>query len=246
MYISIKLPPEFGSFNRIRKDNYPFNVLFTGYLAAISRLGLAMQADVDELVGWIEDRVCGDGRLPDIPPGNEPVDVRYKTDDKDVVEYISQSRLKNKTAILYIVRMTLRLSAQYGTSLLRLTRLINDLGGAQEKPKKPRKEQPARPKEAPKAVEKDEDDEPAPMSMPRVRIRQAEQPVQPEVKQPEPAQDSAADEARNALSELQGLLGGNGEPVKKPVTEPEEEPDDDGDEGQGQAVVTNPFLSDFY
>ena len=133
MYISIKLPPEFGSFNKLQAENYPFNALFTEYLAAISRLGMEKGMDVGELVGWIEDTVFEGRRLPDVPEGGEAVNIRYRTDDKDVAAYIGGSGSTNRMAVMWIARMTLRLSEEYGTSLFRLTRVIKDLSGATEK-----------------------------------------------------------------------------------------------------------------
>ena len=148
MYISIKLPPAFGSFNRLRQENYPFNSLFTAYLAEVSRLGLSLGLDIEELVGYIEDRLFEGERLPDIPEGDEPVNMRYKTDDEDVVAYIGGSKLTNRMAVLYITRMTLRLSAAHGNSLFRLTKLISDLNTADAAPARMPKEKPAaKPKE---------------------------------------------------------------------------------------------------
>lgn len=235
MYISIKLPPAFGSFNRLRKENYPFNNLFTTYLAAVSRLGLELHMDVDELVGYIEDRIFEGQRVPDVPEGTEPVNIRYKTEDPDVIKYIGGSSLTNRMAVMYIARMTMRLSAAYGTSLFRLTKLIADLDPSAEivrTPKKP-KEQPA-PKPAPKPVSKPKEEpkkEQEPLPMPRISSKA---PVQQEVlPEQQPVSSSvlkSAEEAKKALSELAEL------------TAQAEETDD----GAGSDVVeTNPYLSQF-
>lgn len=238
MYISIKLPPAFGSFNQIRKENYPFSSLFTTYLAAVSRLGLALGADIDELVGYIEDRVFDGERLPDIPEGNESVVMRYKTEDPDVVKYIGQSRFTNRMAVMCIARMTLRLSAAYGTSLFRLTKLITDLDPSEAKKPEPRKEvkQKAEPKPKPKAEprpEPKEEEAPAETPMPKVRIRASsgEQPAVP-AKPAVPEVSKSAEAAKAALAELNELTGG---------AEPEE-PETEGEE----IVETNPLLSQFY
>lgn len=240
MYINIKLPPGFGYFNRLQKENFPFNKLFTAYLAEVSRLGLSLSMDVEELVGYIEDKVFDGVRLPDVPEGDEPVNIRYKTEDPDVISYIGGSSLKNRRAVMYIVRMTMRLSVTYGTSLFRLTRLISELGqsaGAVKKPEKP-KEQPVpkevqRPKPAtePKAeLETDAENDERP-AMPRVSSRASSvvQPVQ------EPVQTAAvksAAAARAAVSQLAELTA--------QVEEPEEE------FGSGSDVVqTSEFLKQF-
>ncbi len=226
MYIIIKLPPAFGSFNRLREENYPFNKLFTAYLAAVSRLGMALSMDVEELVGYIEDRVFDGERLPDIPDGDEPVNMRYKTSDPDITAYIGESSLTNRMAVMYIARMTLRLSAAYGTSLFRLTRVINDLAAEKEghsiKPKKQAQEQktqaPAKPKpkSAPKKEEpaaedipeeKEEKKEEAPLPTFHVTRKSSVQEDSGKASgQTEPPKVSdSVTKAKAALSELTGL-----------------------------------------
>ena len=224
MYISIKLPPEFGSFNKLQAENYPFNALFTEYLAAISRLGMEKGMDVGELVGWIEDTVFEGRRLPDVPEGGEAVNIRYRTDDKDVAAYIGGGGSTNRMAVMWIARMTLRLSEEYGTSLFRLTRVIKDLSGATEKA--PARKEPK--KRAERAVQ-DVSEEKGPV-LPRVSSKgqkQEEPGPQPE-RQEENKSASAMDSARaamEALGELDRLTG-----------QAEEE---------GSVVATNPALAQF-
>lgn len=239
MYISIKLPPAFGSFNRLRQENYPFNSLFTAYLAEVSRLGLSLGLDIEELVGYIEDRLFEGERLPDIPEGDEPVNMRYKTDDEDVVAYIGGSKLTNRMAVLYITRMTLRLSAAHGNSLFRLTKLISDLNTADAAPARMPKEKPtAKPKETalvkknPVPVKKEEKQEETPVPMPRVSSKAAvSEPVT--AKQPAGEQKSSvlesAEAAKAALSELTELTA-----AAQPA-----------DTAEGEVIETNPLLGAF-
>lgn len=239
MYISIKLPPAFGSFNRLRQENYPFNSLFTAYLAEVSRLGLSLGLDIEELVGYIEDRLFEGERLPDIPEGDEPVNMRYKTDDEDVVAYIGGSKLTNRMAVLYITRMTLRLSAAHGNSLFRLTKLISDLNTADAAPARVPKEKPAaKPKETapvkknPVPVKKEEKQEETPVPMPRVSSKAAvSEPVT--AKQPAGEQKSSvlesAEAAKAALSELTELTA-----AAQPA-----------DTAEGEVIETNPLLGAF-
>lgn len=238
MYISIKLPPAFGSFNRLRQENYPFNSLFTAYLAEVSRLGLSLGLDIEELVGYIEDRLFEGERLPDIPEGDEPVNMRYKTDDEDVVAYIGGSKLTNRMAVLYITRMTLRLSAAHGNSLFRLTKLISDLNTADAAPARMPKEKPAaKPKETapvkknPVPVKKEEKQEETPVPMPRVSSKAAvSEPVT--AKQPAGEQKSSvlesAEAAKAALSELTELTA-----AAQPA------------DTAGEVIETNPLLGAF-
>ena len=239
MYISIKLPPAFGSFNRLRQENYPFNSLFTAYLAEVSRLGLSLGLDIEELVGYIEDRLFKGERLPDIPEGDEPVNMRYKTDDEDVVAYIGGSKLTNRMAVLYITRMTLRLSAAHGNSLFRLTKLISDLNTADAAPARMPKEKPAaKPKETapvkknPAPVKHEERQEETPVPMPRVSSKAAvSEPVT--AKQPAGEQKSSvlesAEAAKAALSELSELTA-----AAQPA-----------DTAEGEVIETNPLLGAF-
>lgn len=243
MYISIKLPPAFGSFNRLRQENYPFNSLFTAYLAEVSRLGLSLGLDIEELVGYIEDRLFEGERLPDIPEGDEPVNMRYKTDDEDVVAYIGGSKLTNRMAVLYITRMTLRLSAAHGNSLFRLTKLISDLNTADAAPARMPKEKPAaKPKETapvkknPVPIKKEEKheekQEETPVPMPRVSSKAAvSEPVT--AKQPAGEQKSSvlesAEAAKAALSELTELTA-----AAQPA-----------DTAEGEVIETNPLLGAF-
>lgn len=239
MYISIKLPPAFGSFNRLRQENYPFNSLFTAYLAEVSRLGLSLGLDIEELVGYIEDRLFEGERLPDIPEGDEPVNMRYKTDDEDVVAYIGGSKLTNRMAVLYITRMTLRLSAAHGNSLFRLTKLISDLNTADAAPARMPKEKPAaKPKETapvkknPVPVKQEEKQEETSVPMPRVSSKAAvSEPVT--AKQPAGEQKSSvlesAEAAKAALSELTELTA-----AAQPA-----------DTAEGEVIETNPLLGAF-
>lgn len=239
MYISIKLPPAFGSFNRLRQENYPFNSLFTAYLAEVSRLGLSLGLDIEELVGYIEDRLFEGERLPDIPEGDEPVNMRYKTDDEDVVAYIGGSKLTNRMVVLYITRMTLRLSAAHGNSLFRLTKLISDLNTADAASARVPKEKPAaKPKETapvkknPVPVKKEEKQEETPVPMPRVSSKAAvSEPVT--AKQPAGEQKSSvlesAEAAKAALSELTELTA-----AAQPA-----------DTAEGEVIETNPLLGAF-
>lgn len=253
MYISIKLPPAFGSFNRLQRENYPFNNLFTTYLSAVSRLGISLGMDVDELVGYIEDRVFDGMRVPDVPEGESPVNIRYRTDDQDIINYIGGSSLTNRMAVMYIARMTLRLSAAYGTSLFRLTRLINDLAGTDAKPKEKKQPQPAaklhpapepvrmkeRAQGTSEAVPDDAEGE-APVPMPRVtRKAPARDPVPMPPTKPQVSSVSesarAAMEALNQLDELTAKAEGRTGKTERP------EPD-----GQENGIVeTSPFLQDF-
>lgn len=222
MYINIKLPPELGALKHLQKENYPFNTLFTSFLSEVSKLGIAKGLDVEELVGYIEDRAFDGQRLPDIPEGSIPVNIRFKTEDPYVVHYIGESELTNRRAVLYIIRMMLRMSSYYGTSLLRLTRVVRDLNGCPE----PVKETvvPEKPKRTPKPKKEtavSEEDQ----VMPAVRLRgRVSEPVKEPSPKPAATAAESAQKAKAALSELENLTRAVGE---------------------SDVVETNPFLSQF-
>lgn len=143
-------------------------------------------------------------------------------------------------AVMYIARMTLRLSVTYGTSLLRLTRLIEDLG--QEEPKKQVKRAEQQKKETPKKEVKpkpaEPEEEPAeePAPLPKVRLSGKAQETPVKAKEPvTPVTNKSAEAAKAALSELQNL-------TEQALTE---EPEDTGASSDENVVETNPFLTQF-
>lgn len=127
MYIAASLPPMYGAFHQIQQDNYPFSAAFTTYLESIASLGLALQMDMDETSAYLEDMLFVGERLPDIPKGDAPVKFRYRVNTPVLEEFCEGSDLTNKAVILFAIRLSLRLSVRYGTSLLRMARLIDGL-----------------------------------------------------------------------------------------------------------------------
>ena len=241
MYISIKLPAAFGSFNQLRKENYPFNSSFTEFLDAVCTLGIMKCMEVGELVGWIEDRVFDGQRLPDVPEDESggSVNIRYKIENDmhpNIVKYISGGKdITNRMAIMYIARMALRMSVTYGTSLFRLKRVIVDLMNEKpaKKPKAVKEEEPAKtaaPK--PRKVREEPSEGEADAALPRVSSKTASQetpekePEEVPEKDQEPAAGSgvmeSAEAAKAALAELEQLT------ADAPV------------------VQTNPLLGQFY
>lgn len=217
MYITASLPAMYGRFNQIRKDNYPFRTIFTKYLEAISTLGLNLQMDADMLVGVIEDALLGDARLPDIPEGTEAVKFRFTIKNETIETYFDGSELTNKTIIMLVVRMTLRLSEQFGTSLSRLTRLISEIPVAAD---------------VDNSVESvNKLPEPEPVREP-VRISRTVRPQIPKpVTIPEHEEKPAAKETSSLLDRLEELTKKGDELI--------------ADEPELTTVETNPLLSDF-
>lgn len=132
MYIIAELHPMYGAFKQIQQDNYPFKRAFESYLVSVSQLGMALKLPVDLLVGVIEDSLI-EGRLPNIPYGDEAIKFKFTIDQPVVETYFDstfgrmEKPLKHKRSILLLIRMTLRLSEVYGTSLSRLTARIERL-----------------------------------------------------------------------------------------------------------------------
>ena len=123
MYISANLPIMYGAFQKIRDDNYPFSRNFTDYLEGIVTLGEAMGMSITQLIGFIEDSLMGDERLPDIPSppkGSDAIEFRYSIQNKTIESYYRQQDISNKDINLLIIQMTLRLSVRFGSSLQRL------------------------------------------------------------------------------------------------------------------------------
>lgn len=233
MYISANLPPLYGRFNQLKEENYPFKHSFVSYLEAISRLGFSKDLEIDKVVGLIENSLLKGKRLPDIPRGDEAVKFRFTTENPTVIKYFEKNELSNKTAILLIVRMTLRLSEVFGTSLFRLTELIeelNDTGDEEFEEQIIEESMPIRIKK-----------KPVPYKEP------VEEPVQEPVKEPikEPVQDEVQDVEPeespkpevDVVSRLEAL-----------VERGEELLQDSDNEGETEdvPVETNPLLADFF
>lgn len=244
MYIAANLPAFYGQFNQIQKDNYPFRKAFGKYLEAFARLGLALGLDADMLTGAIEDKLFEGRRLPDMEEGTEPVKFRFPLENGAVDEYFKSSELTNKAIILHVIRLTVRLSAEFGTSLPRLTRMLEKL----------------MPKDAPDV---DNVDNFVDNSMPSVRIvkvppketqkatqketqevaaapaETAHEPAPPEKTQEETHGDALATQDM-VQEKLSGLVEKAGQLIKNQKEEPEKQED------AGIPVVeTNPLLANF-
>lgn len=138
MLLKFQFPKRLGRFRVLQEDNYPFTQMFSRYLGQICSLGLSLSLTVEELVGYIEDRLFEGRRLPDIPEGSEDISIRIRVEDADVEEYYAWNKdqgISHKWTTLYLVRMTLRLAEEYGTSLLRLAHLIQGLSEEEREPK---------------------------------------------------------------------------------------------------------------
>lgn len=225
MYISANLPPLYGRFNQLKEENYPFKHSFVSYLEAISRLGFSKDLEIDKVVGLIENSLLKGKRLPDIPRGDEAVKFRFTTENPTVIKYFEKNELSNKTAILLIVRMTLRLSEVFGTSLFRLTELIeelNDTGDEEFEEQIIEESMPIRIKKKPVPYK-------APVEEP------AQEPVQDEVQDVEPKEPPKPEV--DVVSRLEAL-----------VERGEELLQDSDNEGETEdvPVETNPLLADFF
>ena len=152
-----------------------------------------------------------------------------------VENYYREQDLSNKMITQMIVRMTLRLADEYGTSLSRLATMIDNIDMGVEtitpateptaqraKPTIRITEQPA--KKVKKKVTKKKVDTPA-------------KPVVKEAVEPSAEPSAESERIRKKLEELQ---------EKQAELElGMEEPDDD-DESDDKVVTTNPHLSDFF
>lgn len=200
MYISANLPKMYGAFSKVQDGNYPFNRHFTRYLETVATLGLEEDLQIEDLVGFIEDALMGDDRLPDIPKGNQEVAFRYSVKSESITQYYKQQELTNKDVTLMIVQMTLRLSAKFGTSLPRLIRKLEQI----------------------------DIDTPVPeVVKPKVKVKMRPKPVvepEPEVIEPEPVVEPEPE----AIEPEPEIIEPDPEDIKpKPVAEPKPVVEDD-------------------
>lgn len=248
MYVIASLPMQYGQFNRIKEDNYPFQSAFTSYLEAFCSLGLALSMDAAALTGYIEESLFAGRRLPDIVPGNAPVKFRFPVSNATVERYFKEAaKMKNKTAVLHVVRMTLRLSAEYGTSLARLTHLLRSLaaesqGGcvqegavvdkSVENVERPNDARKKHPQSVDNHVDNHADGEEGPVQQPAEPATDA-----PAGKDGLGQQTPAEPAKEQVLEKLNALVQKAGELSGTPAAGP----------GSGAPVVeTNPLLSDFF
>jgi hypothetical protein len=224
MYIIAELHPMYGAFKQIQQDNYPFKRAFESYLVSISQLGMTLKLPVDLLVGVIEDSLI-EGRLPNIPYGDEAIKFKFTIDQPVVETYFDstfgrmEKPLKHKRSILLLIRMTLRLSEVYGTSLSRLTARIERL----------RKELSEESAEEPVFTPKPAT--PKPISGRRVKLEPAI--VDNVVDTVDNKEDEHTDTSSSVLKRLEKLTE-EGDRLLHPE---EEEP---------PVVETNPALADFF
>lgn len=246
MYVVASLPVQYGQFNRIKEDNYPFQSAFVSYLEAFCSLGLALSMDAAALTGYIEERLFKGRRLPDIVPGNAPVKFRFPVSNATVERYFRDAAgMKNKTAVLHVVRMTLRLSAEYGTSLARLTHLLRSLAAegqgacAQEDAVVDKSvKNVEKPRSAGKKHSQDVDNHVD--SYADAQVRQPLEPADADApaagKGPGP-QKPAEPAKEQVLEKLNALVQKAGELSGTPAA---------GPGGSAPVVETNPLLSDFF
>ena len=206
MLLKFQFPKRLGRFRILQEDNYPFNQMFGRYLGQICSLGLSLSLTVEELVGYIEDRLFEGKRLPDIPEGSEDISIRIRVEDADVEEYYAWNKdqgISHKWTTLYLVRMTLRLAEGYGTSLSRLARLIQGLG--EEEPERELKEAPKEPggfRVSHKAAIQEEVPETPPEKVP---VPEEEIPEKEEEETVAASARKSAQAAKEALKELTSL-----------------------------------------
>lgn len=262
MDISASLPERYGVFETIRQDNYPFNHTFTEYIELIARIGLHHNLSIVNTIGFIEDGIMQDDRLPDIPEGDEPVQFRIKVYNDTIQEFYEAQDMPNRQITFLIIVMTLRLSERYGTSLYRIYAKIEEIGAltgrrkrrrhtedAEEQPLiKTKKRQPAETK--PKPEPKQEEPEPA---------------GEPEQEKP---QEDVADQMEQLASRAEKLMQKkkamdeqqtkqeqpeeeSAEEVEEQENQEEVETSSEEQESQEEAddepvVTTNPALADFF
>ena len=202
MLLKFQFPKRLGRFRVLQEDNYPFTQMFSRYLGQICSLGLSLSLTVEELVGYIEDKLFEGRRLPDIPEGSEDISIRIRVDDADVEEYYAWNKdqgISHKWTTLYLVRMTLRLAEDYGTSLLRLAHLIQ---GLSEGERKPEEKESGGFRVSHKAAAQEEEAEIPPEKAP---VREEEIPEKEEEETVAASAKKSAQAAKEALKELTSL-----------------------------------------
>lgn len=245
MYISANLPERYGVFNRIRKDNFPFNQTFSQYIELIAKIGIHHNLNIVEVIGFIEDGIMGDERLPDIPEGDEPVKFRFKTDSDVTQQYYQSQNMTNRQITMLIIMMTLRLSEKYGTSLYRIyskIEAVSELPGQKQmvRKNKPEAKAPANEKpvtQKPKLTIKKKK-RVAPKS---TTVVDEPDKVEPDKVEPDKVEPNIAEEIEQApkADDIVSRL-------TKLTKQGEKLLDTKDDDGEDVVVKTNPALGDFF
>lgn len=242
IYIYASLPKSYGSFQQIQEDNYPFNRIFHNYIRRIVTIGVNNDLDIFSLIGYIEHGLSGDERLPDTPEGDKAVRFRFSIEDEMIENYYREQELSNKVITQMIVRMTIRLAGKYGTSLTRLATMIDQIDEPlvnYDSKTSPRATEEKAPEETPAKTKKQKRMK---KQRPSIRITEKEEAVV--------EKEEAVAEKAEAVAETEKLKAKLEELQRKQdqLTNDEDEADDNDDnEGdEGNVVLTNPHLSEFF
>ncbi len=124
--IKLHLPPMYNRWHQIKKENTKFALY--QYLSALTDIMDRINGTTSELVGYLEDHAFPDAYVPDIPVVEGELSSQSSiTIPEEYEELLDEPGLSPATAFLLIIQITMRLSAQYGTSLLKLTRVVEKL-----------------------------------------------------------------------------------------------------------------------
>lgn len=237
MYIYASLPKSFGSFYQIQQDNYPFNRIFHKYIQRLVTIGVEKDLDIFSLIGYVEHGLSGDDRLPDTPTGDQTINFRFSIEDEMVENYYRDQDLSNKMVTQMIIRMTIRLAGKYGTSLSRLSTMIDQIDqqsittiGTNQKP-----EEINKPAIRIKNQEADKPKTKPPKKKDNIKIKPKKK---KEVTKLETDPTVESERLRKKLKELQ---------QKQAELEEETLTDEaDDNESEEKVVTTNPHLADFF
>lgn len=229
MYIYANLPESYGSFYQIQQDNYPFNRIFHKYIQQLVHIGIEKDLDIFSLIGYVEHGLSGEGRLPDPPEGDRSINFRFSIEDEQVEDYYKKQDLSNKMITQMIVRMTIRLADEYGTSLSRIATMIAGIDGQEQTPAPPTETNTHKIRPAIRITEQQKTKEkPNPSRMPTKKAKKKGVDKE-EALEAERQASAESERLKRKLEELQ---------QKQEKMKVEEEED--------QVVKTNPHLADFF
>lgn len=237
MYIRIKLPAQYYKIQGLKKDNFPYRSVFSGFMKAVIHLGMRENLSMFATFGRIEHELAADKPL-DLTTTGEMTSLDYREDDDDIIQFYKNSTLTQKQQTLMFVRLMLRLQGVVGNSVPEMIYLIdniqvnNDINELRDSEAEVKSNQ----QQSHESVS----------ILPGIRIHKTNV-SKPKVSQPV----KVASEAKEPIHDKNKVIANTSEVTESKssverLVEHAEKLTSMADDVAGEVVKTNPLMADFY
>lgn len=137
MHIRINLPREYHELNQLKKDNYPYRVMFSSFMEEVANLANQEDLTPIQAIGRIEYSLATQYQnetQQEAPQLNltsngdaDNISVDYVDDNETVRDFYADADMTNKQLTLMLLRLMLRLYRFYGPSLAVMIWKIREL-----------------------------------------------------------------------------------------------------------------------